>query len=150
MKGGTMGRSGRYGFLVLSLLFVLAVLWQTLLAGLGLFRSDEVWNLHMGTGHLVVAIPLLMLLLSLGLRLGRRTYRYSGLLLVGTVLQADVFAAIRGSVPVVAAFHPVLALLLFAGGGLIVQHAWVIARQPVAHGVRGVVECPSSLNEAAC
>ena len=145
-----MIRYGRFAFFGLAVLFVLAIVWQALLAGLGLFRSGEVWGLHMDTGHSVVVIPLLMLVLSLALRLGRKTDWYAGLLLLGTVLQAEVFAVVRESLPVVAAFHPVFAMLLFAGGGLVVRHAWVMARQPVAVRTRETAACLPSASEEAC
>ncbi|MHB9149425.1 MAG: DUF6220 domain-containing protein [Thermoleophilia bacterium] len=118
-----MSRSGRYAFLALSVLFVLSVLEQAFLAGLGLFRSAGVWEIHVGIGHMVVFVPFAMLLVSWVFHLGRRSVQYAGLLLLGTVVQTSVFAALREAAPVLAAFHPVLAVLLFAGGGLVVWHA---------------------------
>lgn len=121
-----MSRSGRYAFLTLSVLFVLAVLEQAFLAGLGLFRSSGVWDIHVGIGHTVVVVPFVMLLVSWIFHLGRRLVQYSGLLLLGTVIQTSVFAVLREAAPVLAAFHPVLAVLLFAGGGLVVWYAWAL------------------------
>ncbi len=145
-----MNRYGRFAFLALSVLFVLAVLWQALLAGLGLFRWEEAWSQHVDTGHFAVAIPLLMLVLALALRLGRRNSWYAGLLLLGTVLQAEVFAAVRNSLPVAASFHPMLGMVLFTGGVLVVRHAWAMAWEPAADCAGEAAVCLPSLDQAAC
>ncbi len=125
-----MSRSGRYAFLVFSVLFVVAVLEQAFLAGLGLFRSSGVWELHVGIGHMVGVIPLAMLVVSWAFHLGRRSAAYASVLFLATVVQTEVFAVVKDAAPVIAAFHPVLAVLLFAGGGLVVWFAWGLARGP--------------------
>ena len=146
-----MSRSGRYAFLVLSVFFVAAVLEQAFLAGLGLFRSSGVWDLHIGIGHLVGVIPLAMLVVSFVFHLGRRPATYAGILFFATLLQTEVFAVMREAAPVLAAFHPVLAILLFAGGALVVWYAWALARRPGELVVRAARDCvPSTDGLASC
>lgn len=93
---------------------------------------------------MVVVVPFAMLLVSWVFHLGRRSVQYSGLLLLGTIVQTSVFAVLMESAPILAAFHPVLAVLLFAGGGLVVWYAWALARGPVDVVVPAARECVPS------
>lgn len=139
-----MNHPGRYAFFGLSVLFVLLVVEQAFVAGLGLFRDSGAWDLHIGLGHMVGVVPLAMLVLALVLRFGRMPAVYAGLLFAGTVLQTEVFVLLREAAPAVAAFHPVLALILFAGGSMVAQYAWGFARRPVEARPDRAIAVPGS------
>jgi hypothetical protein len=91
------------------------VLVQVFLAGLFVFGPKTWTEVHIQTGHIFGLIPLLMLILALVARLPRRGILLTLLL---PILYSCQYAFINlqdvvGSY-VVAAFHPVNALLIFA------------------------------------
>ncbi len=94
----------------LAWLFLAGLLLQFYLAGGGLFGAGTMarhrelgWNLWLATG--------LLALVALVGRLGRRAIGLSALLLALTTLQV-MLPSLRGSLPWVAALHPVNALAL--------------------------------------
>jgi hypothetical protein len=123
-----MNRVIRVAFFALAVLFLLSVAVQVGLAGLSLFWRSNTWETHTGLGHLVPLIPLLMVLLALAGRLTSHLPSYSGLLLVGVLVQTELFVLIRELSGFAAAFHPVLALVLFWGGVVVAQRSWALGR----------------------
>ena len=118
----------RAAYLVVAWLFVVAILVQVFLAGLALFHVSENWDVHVGFGHSIPGLlSLLMLLLAWRGRLPRQTFRLTAVLFALVLLQTEVFAVIRSSAPVIAALHPVNAMLIFALGVALA----VRARAPV-------------------
>ena|SRR5260370_11464044 len=112
-------------------LFPVAILIQVFFVGLSLFTGQVYWSTHRDFGHSLAVLPLLLVGLSY---LGRlpRTEKLLAWLLFGTYLvQAEVFAAIRSAVPILAAFHPVLALVLFALALIIALRARTVVRAEV-------------------
>ena len=95
-------------------LFPAAILIQVLLVGLSLFTGQAYWSTHRDVGHSLAVLPLLLVILAYLGRLPRSEKLLIWLLFGVYLVQAEVFAAIRDSVPLLAAFHPVLALVLFA------------------------------------
>jgi len=95
-------------------LFPAAILIQVLLVGLSLFTGQAYWSTHRDVGHSLAVLPLLLVILTYLGRLPRSEKLLIWLLFGVYLVQAEVFAAIRDSVPLLAAFHPVLALVLFA------------------------------------
>jgi hypothetical protein len=101
-------------YLIVAWLFPVAILIQVFLVGLSLFTGQAYWSTHGDVGHTLAILPLFLIILAY---LGRLPSAEKGLtwLMFGVYLvQAEVFAAIRADVPFLAAFHPVLALVLFA------------------------------------
>ena len=101
-------------YLIIAWLFPVAILVQVLFVGLSLFTGHSYWDAHIGFGHTIGILPILLVILGYLARLPRRTIILNWLVLGIYLVQAEVFAAIRADVPLFAAFHPVLALVLFA------------------------------------
>jgi Family of unknown function (DUF6220) len=117
-----------------SWLVVLAILVQVGFAGFGAFDTasnandgtvnedsfEDSWGAHIGFGYLVVLIGLVLLVIALIARPGRRLVWRSGILAGLLVLQV-ILAWIGESVPGLGSLHPINALLLF---GLATWNAW--------------------------
>ncbi len=99
----------------LNTFFLLAVLLQTFLAGAMLFAGGEWRTAHIAVGHLLSSLPLIplaILFLAFVGRLSAADKGLAGLLLLLTILQ-PVWLYLRGISILLAALHPVNALLLF-------------------------------------
>jgi hypothetical protein len=119
----------RIVYLVLAWLFVVGVLMQVFLAGMVVVAGQMDWDGHVGLGH-TLGGPLLLMLLSAYLgRLPARMKWLNWLLFAVYVVQADVIIFMRGSAPLIAAFHPVLALVDFALGVTLALRAWSLVRR---------------------
>ncbi len=103
----------RIAYVVIAWLFVGALLAQVYLIGLVYLAAQPTLEAHVGFGHTLSVLLLPLLILTYVARHPRPLKVRTWLLFGLYVLQADVFAVIRGSLPVVAALHPVLALALF-------------------------------------
>jgi Family of unknown function (DUF6220) len=101
-------------YLIIAWLFPVAILVQVLFVGLSLFTSQPYWDAHITLGHSIGILPILLVILGYLGRIPRRTIILTWLALGTYLVQAEVFAAIRADAPLLAAFHPVLALVLFA------------------------------------
>ena len=115
-------------YLIIAWLFPVAILVQVFFVGLSLFTGQSYWDAHIGFGHTIGILPILLVLLGYLGRLPRRTITLTWLALGTYLVQAEVFAAIRADVPLFAAFHPVLALLLFALALIIALQTRTVAR----------------------
>jgi hypothetical protein len=129
IQGGMMEKIARYIYLVAAWLFVIGVAVQVFLAGMVVVAVRMGWNNHISFGHMLAA-PLLVMLVSLYAgRMPGRMKRLNWLLFLVYALQADVIIFLRFQVPVVSAFHPVLALVDFALGLALARAAWPLARE---------------------
>jgi len=95
-------------------LFPVAIVVQVFFVGLSLFTGQALWSIHITFGHALGLLPLLLVCLSSLGRLPSAAKRLAWLVLGVYLIHAEVFAAIRADAPLLAAFHPVLALVLFA------------------------------------
>lgn len=104
-------------------LFVVGVVAQVFFAGMAVVAARMSWENHIGLGH-TLALPLLVMLVAMypG-RLPGQMKRLTWLLFGVYILQADVLIFLRASVPVLSAFHPVLALVDFALGLALARQA---------------------------
>jgi membrane-bound metal-dependent hydrolase YbcI (DUF457 family) len=109
-----IGKWIRILYVIVAWLFPAAILIQVFLVGLSLFTGQAYWSTHRDVGHSLAVLPLLLVILAYLGRLPRSEKLLIWLLFGVYLVQAEVFAAIRDSVPLLAAFHPVLALVLFA------------------------------------
>ena len=110
----------RLVFAAAAWLFVVAIVIQVFLAGAGLFKLTD-FTPHGYLGWLLPLAPLVLIILGFVAGVGRRTLLLTTGLLVLTSLQPEL-AAVRHENPVLAAFHPVNALLVF-------WLAWIVARR---------------------
>jgi hypothetical protein len=105
-------RATWYAFLGLAVVFTLCVAVQVFIAGLAVFVTPVHWAQHAAFVHIFEFVPLLMLLVSAVGRLPTRLRWLSAALFA--LVYAQYFTAnIRGLVPLVAALHPVVALVIF-------------------------------------
>lgn len=120
----------RIPYLAISWLFVAGVLLQAFLAGMSLLGGQPAWGAHVGLGHSLLLLGLLLLALAYIGRFQRSVKNQTWILLGIYILVAMVFAIIRGAAPMVAALHPVLAFVLFWQSVVVAQQARSLAREP--------------------
>lgn len=92
-------------------LFLICLLGQVFLAGLGVFDDPSAFLTHRDVGYALGFGTLLILGVAIVARSGRLVLALSVLLLVQFALQS-VFVAMRIDAPVVAALHPVNGVLI--------------------------------------
>jgi hypothetical protein len=124
-------RAARYTYAVVAWATVAALILQVFFIGLGLFDGSDKLELHRTFGwilHLVALIvPITAALAAAG-----RTRILLAILLAAMVWVVPILAALRSDAPLVAAFHPVGALLTF----------WLATF--VARGATGLVLSPDT------
>ncbi len=136
----------RYLYAVTAWLFVIGILTQVFLIGLSLLGGRPSWDVHIGLGHSLSVLALLMVILAYVGQLPQPMKPYTWLNFVIYLLLADVVIFMRNSAPVVAAFHPVLAVLLFGVAGFLAVRAWRLVREARTNTVPEVVPIlPDSL-----
>ncbi len=91
--------------------FLVCLLGQVFLAGLGVFDDPSSFVTHRNVGYLLGFGTLLILVVAIVARAERLVLALSVLLLVQFALQS-AFVAMRIDAPVVAAFHPVNGVLI--------------------------------------
>lgn len=114
-----------------SWLVAACVVVQVFLAGLGVFDDPGAFVTHREFGYLFGWLTLVVLVLALVGRMGRRLVGASLLLLVQFALQS-VLVAVRDSQPVIAALHPLngMAILLVTVALARASRAWRVAQAP--------------------
>jgi mercuric ion transport protein len=110
----------RLVFAVAAWLFVAGIVIQVFLAGAGLFKLTD-FTPHGYLGWYLPLVPVVLLILAAVARVDRRTMLLTAVLLLLTMIQ-PMLAAERKAYPVLAAFHPVNALLVF-------WLAWTVSRR---------------------
>jgi len=89
-RGQTICHIGQIGYLVISLLFALVILFQLLLAGGGIFASSSWWAMHRIFGYALTLFPVALLVLAV---VGRQSWLkvgLNGLAIVLVVLQGAI------------------------------------------------------------
>lgn len=130
-----MTRAARWAYVILAWAFLLGLVAQVFVAGLGLFAGSGNWETHVNLGWTIHLLPLLVLLAAALSRAGRRHWQWA-LALAAVVFVIPILALFRFDVPVLAAFHPVGALIA----------AWlgiVVARQSLDVVRRGDALAPA-------
>ncbi len=125
-----MTRTLRYLYAAAAVIFVVGVAIQVFLAGMFLF-ADGARATHVDFGYTLTLVPIVVLLLAVVARPGRRTLGLTALLLLVTWLQ-PILTWFREDVPFIAALHPVNALLLFGLGIVVARRAYALARGSAA------------------
>ena len=124
-----MVSGARYVYLGLVWLYVAGILLQVFLAGMGIFAVPRDFAPHAGLGWLLHLVPILLLIVAAVARVGSRLIWWNVALVVVQFVQ-PIFALARTDSPVVAAFHPVLALVIFWLAVTIGLKAWRLVREP--------------------
>ena len=107
-----MTRGARYLYAGLAWAFVAGLVVQVFFIGLGLFAGSENTELHVTLGWILHLVPILILVVAAVARAGRRQIMLAAALAV-TVFIVPILPALRADFPVLAALHPVGALLAF-------------------------------------
>ena len=124
-----MARLSRIIFLSASSLFLVGVILQVFLAGMVVVALQMGWSYHRDLGHFL-ALPLLVMIITAYLgKLPRRMKWITWSLFIVYLLQADVLIFMRTSLPLAAAFHPVLALVDCVFALVLVHQAWGLVRE---------------------
>jgi hypothetical protein len=112
-----------------AVLFVIGVALQFFFIGVALTQlgGNGDSSLHVNFGYWLPILPLLALILSWPARAGGRTALLVAILFVDTFVQG-ILPLARSSLPVVAALHPVNALVIFGLGVVVARRAVTIAR----------------------
>jgi hypothetical protein len=122
-------KSFRIVYLVVSWLFVVGVLAEVFLAGMVVVARQMGWDWHVNLGH-ALSLPLLLMILSAYLGRLPSAMKWMTWSLFGVYfVQADVIIFMYDSLPLVSAFHPVLALVDFALGLTLALRAWSLIRR---------------------
>ena len=103
-------------------LFLASVVVQVFLIGLYLFAGGDL-ELHRSVGFTVpFLLSIVIVVAAFAGRLPGRSKRWSGTVLVATFVQTSL-PGLKSSLPLVAAFHPVVALLIFWIGLVVLRDA---------------------------
>jgi mercuric ion transport protein len=119
----------RTALAVVAAIFAALIVVQVFLAGLGVFDDPRAFLTHRDFGYTIGMLTLVILILSILARAGRRLIGLAVLGLVQMALQS-VFIAVRADLPQVAALHPVNGVLLLVVTLVIARGAWAIRRAP--------------------
>ena len=122
-----MVRGARYAYLGLAWLFLAGVVLQVFFIGLALFVGSENFALHRDFGYILQLVPLLVLVAALLARAGRTRILHA-VSLLAVFIVFPTLPLFRESVPVIAAFHPIGALLGFWIGIVVVRGASSLLR----------------------
>ena len=124
-------QTSRYMLAASAVLFVAGVALQFVLIGLALTQlgGSGDTGVHINVGYWLPIIPLLTLMLCWPARAGGRMALLVALLFVDTFVQG-ILPSLRSGVPVIAALHPVNALVLFGLGVITARRAVALARTP--------------------
>jgi bacteriorhodopsin len=117
----------RFAFVALAFAFVAGIVLQVFFIGLGLFVGSENLELHRNFGWILHLAPLLILVAAAAAGAGR-TRIVQAVALVVVVWIVPILAAVRTDLPMVAAFHPVGALLAFALSLVVARGSLELAR----------------------
>lgn len=102
----------RYTYMILAWAFVVGVLVQVFFIGLGPFDDPGSMQLHVDFGWILHLAPILIVIAAAVARAGRRRI-LQAVALAAIVFVVPILPSLRESAPVVAALHPVLAVLAF-------------------------------------
>lgn len=122
-----MTRAARYAYLVLAWLVVLGILMQVFFIGLGLFAGSENIETHRTFGWIVHLLPIPLLLAAALSRAGRRHWQWA-LALAAVVFIVPILVLAKGT-PVIAALHPVGAIVAFWLAVVVAQNSLDPVRQ---------------------
>jgi hypothetical protein len=111
----------------LAWLFVVALVVQVFLAGLGVFDSPARFPLHRDFGYSISLVPLLLVIAGVLGGLGRRIAILGLVAFVLFILQS-VFVAVRDTQPMVAALHPLNGFLILLVALMIARESWSARR----------------------
>jgi hypothetical protein len=127
-----MARSmARQGLVIVATVFVLGLVTQIVLAGLGVFSDPRSFITHRDFGYLLGTFTLVLLVFAIVARAPRRVTGLCALLLVLFAMQS-VFIALRDSAPEIAALHPLNGFLILLVTITVTRMAWAMRGDAVS------------------
>jgi hypothetical protein len=114
--------------------FVACAVIQIFLAGLGVFDDPGAFITHREFGYTFGWLTLVILVLAIVGRTGRRLVGLSALLLVLFSLQS-VFVALRADLPAVAALHPLNGFAILLVAIVLTRQSWAVRGSAVAPAI---------------
>ena len=122
--------------------FVACAIVQVFLAGLGVFDGPGAFVTHREFGTTFGWLTLIILVLALVGRSGRRIVGLAVLLLVLFTLQS-VFVALRTDLPAIAALHPLNGFAILGVAVVMTRMAWAARRVDVPEAVGASAAVPA-------
>jgi pheromone shutdown protein TraB len=117
----------RYALLAISALFTVGIVVQVFFAGLMLFGQEGGADLHKNTGWILHTVSYTFVLIPALARAGRNTIILGAVLAVVTFVQPLLPEA--RDTPLIAALHPVNALLIFTLAIVLTRRALILVRE---------------------
>jgi hypothetical protein len=125
-----MVRAARYAYAALAWAFLAGVVVQVFFIGLGLFYGADYRQLHADFGWTILHLAPLLILVAAPFAHAGRTRILQAVALAITVWVVPILAAVQADAPIVAAFHPVGALLAFWLAIVVARGATSVVRSP--------------------
>jgi energy-coupling factor transporter transmembrane protein EcfT len=118
-----------------AIVWVVAIIVQVFLAGQAIANlgGSGDFSTHIGVGYTIGVIQLVVLILAFAARLPRRDIGISAGILVLYIIQT-ILPGFKTESPVIAALHPLNAMLLFTISVWYAWHAWRAASAPATAG----------------
>jgi hypothetical protein len=107
-----MVAAARYAYAALAWAFVAGVVLQVFFIGLGLFANPDFRALHVNVGWILHLAPLVVLVAAAAAGAGRRGILVATAMAV-LVWFVPILAALRSGAPLLAALHPLSAMVAF-------------------------------------
>jgi Family of unknown function (DUF6220) len=123
-----MTSGARYAYLGLSWIYLVAIVAQVFLAGIGLFGAARDFEPHRNLGWILHLGPVLLILVAAVGRVGWPIIWWNAALVI-TVGVQPFLPGLRNDIPLAAALHPVLALVIFWIILSIALRAWRLVRR---------------------
>ena len=128
-------------FPIVAGLFAACAVIQVFLAGLGVFDDPEAFISHRNFGYLFGWLTLVLLVLAIAGRMGRRYVGASVLLLTLFALQS-VFIAVRADLPGIAALHPLNGFAILGVALVTTWSSWAVRHEAAAPAPASAVADP--------
>lgn len=122
-----MIRIAQYSYAALAWALVVAIVLQVFFIGLGLFASSEYVALHVNFGWILHFAPVLLVVAAAAAGAGRARIAWAIVLAI-VIWFVPILAVLRDGAPVVAAFHPVVAVSAFLLAVAVAFAAFRLAR----------------------
>jgi hypothetical protein len=114
-------RYTRIGFTICAAVYAVCVLVQVFLAGMAVFAGAENWGLHTEFSHYFAMLPILMVVLAFIGRMGT-VLRVLAILIL--LLNVSQFMTPKLDARMMAAVHPVTAIVLFWCAATAALRSW--------------------------
>ena len=121
----------RYAYAIFAWAFLLGLVVQVFLAGLGMFAGGQNFRLHADLGWALHLAPILILAAAVASRSGRAHWAFA-LALAIVVFLVPIFVLVRSDMPVIAALHPLAAVLSFGLAVIVARNSLLPLRNSAA------------------